>query len=460
VAVAEAGLLVPEAAGALLQLALVTCSNHVATDTGTVAPTRVQGARLLVALVAGVELLLPTDGATVGPGGFHSMEEIAAVVVGVMCQMASDDNTSGDDVEEEVLDDMGEDTAMWTSYSAVMELAQLPHIAPIILAPLLGFAAVALGSSHPTAEVAAAKRAALSLIGAAAAGSRLAVYSGAEQVFEALAAAARDDTVSVRLAAVVAVAAVMEAGAVPEAAVEGYVSMVQAALHDPATAVQLGGFKAVDVLFAAAGSNGAANLELLRLLICELLPVIGGPPTQEQPPSVRCAAMDAAAQLAVASCEQMAPFAPAVCRGTWARVTVDQFRQLAPQTFQKHRAFSNISRQVIAAILPIVLAGPSGPSAAEWPLSCGVLTSLLENRGWSEPEAVMQGVMHQAASAALQLLCGNLQPAGAPGTLTEVGGRAPDRASPKFMWLASLGLTFGILCDFRCSILLLNAILG
>ena len=31
-----------------------------------------------------------------------------------------------------------------------------------------------------------------------------------------------------------------------------------------------------------------------------------------------------------------------VCRGTWARVTIDQFRHWAPQTFKKHMASSNI----------------------------------------------------------------------------------------------------------------------
>ena len=37
---------------------------------------------------------------------------------------------------------------------------------------------------------------------------------------------------------------------------------------------------------------------------------------------------------------------------------------------------------------------------------------------------------------------------------------AQDRASPNFMGLASLGLEIGIICDFPCSVLLLNAILG
>jgi hypothetical protein len=42
------------------------------------------------------------------------------------------------------------------------------------------------------------------------------------------------------------------------------------------------------------------------------------------------------------------------------------------------------------------------------------------------------------------------------------GGRrargAPDRASPNFMGLASLGLEIGIFCDFLYSVLLLNAL--
>jgi Cu-Zn family superoxide dismutase len=42
----------------------------------------------------------------------------------------------------------------------------------------------------------------------------------------------------------------------------------------------------------------------------------------------------------------------------------------------------------------------------------------------------------------------------------EVLGGAHDMASPNFMGLASLGLEIGIFCDFLCSVLLLNAILG
>jgi hypothetical protein len=41
-----------------------------------------------------------------------------------------------------------------------------------------------------------------------------------------------------------------------------------------------------------------------------------------------------------------------------------------------------------------------------------------------------------------------------------VSAGALDTASPNFMGLASLGLAIGIFCDFLCSVLLLNAILG
>jgi hypothetical protein len=41
-----------------------------------------------------------------------------------------------------------------------------------------------------------------------------------------------------------------------------------------------------------------------------------------------------------------------------------------------------------------------------------------------------------------------------------VGSGAHDRASLNLMGLASLGLDIGIFCDFLCSVLLLNAILG
>jgi hypothetical protein len=36
---------------------------------------------------------------------------------------------------------------------------------------------------------------------------------------------------------------------------------------------------------------------------------------------------------------------------------------------------------------------------------------------------------------------------------------AHDRASPNFMWLASLGLRMGIFCDFLYSVFFFNAIL-
>jgi hypothetical protein len=41
-----------------------------------------------------------------------------------------------------------------------------------------------------------------------------------------------------------------------------------------------------------------------------------------------------------------------------------------------------------------------------------------------------------------------------------VEGGAPDRASPKFMGLASLRLDISIFCDFLYSVFLLDAILG
>jgi hypothetical protein len=46
------------------------------------------------------------------------------------------------------------------------------------------------------------------------------------------------------------------------------------------------------------------------------------------------------------------------CRGTWARVTIGQFRHLALSTFKKHRAPTNIFSNVTLPVYPPRRAGP------------------------------------------------------------------------------------------------------
>jgi hypothetical protein len=94
--------------------------------------------------------------------------------------------------------------------------------------------------------------------------------------------------------------------------------------------------------YTATGPQVAAEPPFLQLPVGEVAGFVGSDELEVEEEEVFAAVMAWVKHDTAARKAELARLLPLVCRGTWARVTTDQFRHVALQNCMGHRVFFNI----------------------------------------------------------------------------------------------------------------------